>query len=221
MKIVRMISAVVAVGICAMAACANATTVSYTVTTWSDQYPAPTDPPEGSPWGSDGYPGDTVTMATYTGTLDLTPGTYELKINTLDWLIDYTYGGTETEWDYPDHWSELFFDITAVRDISFDGGPTGSLSQTGSLHCTWDNDFLSIDEGSTSSFTVGGFRVDVTPLGIDEFGGTDFPGAPYGNPWAQPSRDVMAEFVVTAIPEPGTMLFAGLGLLALLWKRKK
>jgi hypothetical protein len=35
-------------------------------------------------------PGDAVELQACAGTLDLTPGTSELKINTLLWAIDYT-----------------------------------------------------------------------------------------------------------------------------------
>ena len=101
-----------AVVIFVMAMSAGATTVNYTVSGWGPtQYPGPVTPPEGSPRGPSGYPGDTVELVTYTGTLDLTPGTYDLKINTLLWSVDFTYAGTDTQWDYPAHWSDLLFNI--------------------------------------------------------------------------------------------------------------
>ena len=173
-----------------------AETINYTVSGWGpNQYPSDTTiGPEGCVWGVDGYPGDTLGMVTYTGTLDLTPGTYELKINTFEWTIDYTYGGTETDCG---NWSDVLHNITAVRSISFSGGPSGSLGQTMVLTNKWDNDYVTIDEGGTASFTVGGYQVDVTPLRVDQFWGTNFSG---GNPWTQPGVDIVAKFVVTKLP---------------------
>ncbi len=194
---------------------ATADVVSYTVTGWAHQYPAPTTPPANAPWGVNGYPGDTLEMVTYTGALDLTPGTYTLKINLLEWTIDYTYGGTATD---PNAWSDLTFNDTAIRSISFASGPSGFLSQTARLEATWENDFLTINGGPTSSFTVGGFHVDVTPLGLPEVGGSNFSGS---NPWAQPSRDIMARFDVTAIPAPGAALLSVIGLSILGYIRKR
>jgi len=198
-----------------MAMSAGATTINYTVSGWgATQYPGPVTPPEGSPWGPDGYPGDTVELKTYTGTLDLTPGTYELKINTLCWKVDYTYAGTDTQWDYPDHWGQPSFDIDAARGMSI-GTAVGSLSQAGLLVVTWYNDDLSFAIGSTTSFTVEGYRVDVTPLGLAPETNI-FPAG--GHPWVQPERDVIARFDVT--PEPATLCLLGLGGLALLRKRR-
>ena len=144
----RKLITICAVIIFAVALSAGATTVNYTVSGWANQYPASITPPASAPWGVNGYPGDTLEMVTYTGTLDLTPGTYNLKINTLNWTIDYTYGGTATN---PDDWSVVFHNITAIRSISFDGGPSGSLSQTALLENQWENDFLTVEEGATSS----------------------------------------------------------------------
>ncbi|MCC7145475.1 MAG: PEP-CTERM sorting domain-containing protein [Phycisphaeraceae bacterium] len=195
----------------AIATSAGAVTISYTVDTWGpNQYPAATIPPANAPWGVDGYPGDTLELATYTGVLDLVPGTQTLKINTLNWTIDYTYGGTATD---PDAWSNIYHTITASRGISFASGPSGSLSQTAQLENQWENDFLTLDAGTTSSFVIGSYQVDVTPLGISQFGGSDFSGS---NPWVQPSVDVLASFTVTLIPEPATLSLLALGSLALI-----
>jgi hypothetical protein len=153
-------------------------------------------------------------MTTYTGSLDLTPGTYELKLNTFEWTIDYTYGGTETD---PDDWSDVLHDFTAGRVISFDGGPSGSVSQQGLLKNSWDNDYVTLYEGLTSSFVVGGFKVDVTPLGT-AFHGTDFGG---GAPWTQPDEDIVGRFDVTIIPAPGAVLLGLLGLGGVAWVKRR
>ena len=201
--------------ILAVAGTAGADSVTYTVSGWGPtQFPGPVTPPEGSPWGPDGYPGDTVELQTYTGSLtipDLLLGqstTFTQKINTVLWTIDYTYAGTETQWDYPDHWSDLSFDINAPRGITI-GTASGSLSQTGLLESTWFNDYLSFSAGSKTSFLVGTYRVDVTPLGLARVGGSNFSG---DNPWIQPSRDLMAKFDVTLVPEPVTMAGLMLGI---------
>jgi hypothetical protein len=196
-----------AAAIFALAVPAGATIVNYTVSGWGpNQYPASITPPDTAPWGVNGYPGDTLELVTYTGTLDLTPGTYNLKINTLKWTIDYTYGGTATD---PEDWSDIFHNITAIRSISFDGGPSGSLGQTALLESQWENDFLTINEGSGSSFIVDGFQINVTPLGLN-LEGTDFSGS---NPWVQPESSITARFDVVSVPEPATMLLLSLGSL--------
>jgi hypothetical protein len=174
------------------------------------QFPSDLVVPDNAPWGPDGYPGDTVELQTYTGTLDLTVGTTVQKINTLLWTIDYTYGGT------PEPWPDITFDFATPRNISIDAGPAGNLNQNGHLLVNYYNDYLSLLSGSATSFVVQGYQVTVTPLGLSEVGGSNFDG---NNPWVQPSRDVMAEFVVTQIPEPATMVLLGLGGLLLRGKK--
>jgi hypothetical protein len=193
----------------ALVSSAAAVTVTYTVGgTGPMQFPAATTPPAGSPWGPSGYPGDTVLLEAYTGTLDLSPGTYILKINTLQWTIDYTYGGTETCWDYLECWSELSFPVSAPRSITVHTS-NGTLAQTGLLECLWDNDYLALAGGSPVGFSISGVSVQVTPLPFDRtaaFWGKPSPLATQPPreiqcdiPCVQPPRDLFAEFVVDGI----------------------
>jgi hypothetical protein len=207
-----------------------AITVSYTVDGWGPTYYPGNPVPAGAPHLLDGYgyPGDAVGLVTYTDTLNLTPGTYYQKINTLSWDVNYTYNGTDDLWtndtDLPrsTYWPELQFTITAIRSMSFDGGPAASISQLGSLRTNWDNDFLGMSEGLTTTFYVPGYQIDVTPLGLSETEVLIWDGSP---PCSQPSRDVMARFDVTAIPEPATILVWGLlGVVAAgygVWRRRR
>ena len=191
---------------------AQAALVNYTVDgTAPQQFAAPTTPPADAPWGPNGYPGDTVSLQSYTGSFDLTPGTTIQQINTLLWTIDYTYGGTATDPDQ-NAWSDLSFVFNATRNMTIDGVGPVSISQAGSLLSTWDNDYLSLAGGSTVTFYVQGYRVDVTPLAVTQTAGSNFSG---DNPWVQPDQDIMAQFDVTAVPvpEPTTMLAGALLLL--------
>jgi hypothetical protein len=216
----RYFGIVAAIAVClALAGPAAAVTVSYTVDGWGPtSYPGTVTPPANAPWGVNGYPGDTVELLTYTDTIDLYDGaSHTKKINTLLWTVDYTYAGTDDG-----GWAQLQHVIDANRGISFTGGPVGTLSQTGLLENNWDNDFLSFSQGSVTSFVVGGYRVDVTPLVVAPAGA----GGSGGNPWVQPPRDMMAQFVVTElapVPEPVTMagLMMGIGGLVTYIRKRR
>jgi hypothetical protein len=170
---------------------ASAAVVTYTVGGWLGAPPTY----QGPKW----Y-GDTLEMISYSGTLDLTPGMYTQKINTFDWVIDAT-----SDW-------AVYFDVTAgPRGMSFDGGASQDVSQTGLLSCLPDNDYVTINAGPMVSFIVQGYQVDVTPLGFSRSGAGPFNGLP----WPQAESDVMAQFVVTAVPEPMTLGLLGLGGLLL------
>ncbi|HTY88002.1 MAG TPA: hypothetical protein VMB80_11095 [Candidatus Acidoferrum sp.] len=191
---------------------AHGALVIYTVDgVGPQQFAAPTTPPADAPWGPAGYPGDTVELQSYSGSFDLVAGTTVQKINTLLWTINYTYGGTATD---PNAWSDVSFAFNATRNMTIDGVGPVSLTQAGSLLCSWDNDHLSLAGGPTVTFYVQGYRVDVTALGIGPVDGSNFDGS---NPWVQPGQDVMAQFDITEVPvpEPSTMIAGALLLLPL------
>jgi hypothetical protein len=187
------------------------TTVSYTVDGLGPQsFPGPVAPPSTASHVLDGlgYPGDTVELQTYTGTLDLTPGTSTQKINTLLWDVAYTYAGAGDPDDPDAGWQQLSFSLSAARNMTIDGIGPQSISQTGLLNVNWDNDYLSLSAGPTISFIVQGYQVDVTPLAVPEYGASSFPGFPRGTPWSQPDVDIMARFDVAPapVPEPTTLI---------------
>lgn len=196
---------------------AKAVVISYTVDGVApQQYASSVTPPADAPWGTAGYPGDTVALSSYTGTLDLSLGTSVQKINSLLWTVDYTYGGTATD---PNAWSDVVSNISLSRQIQI-GSQTAVIDQTGVLTSSWDNDYLTLNTGSVATIDVDGYTIDITALttpygGAGSDGGaTSFDG---NNPWAQPAQDLYAQFVVTAdtdnavAPEPGSV-FALMGL---------
>ena len=79
----------------------------------------------------------------------------------------------------PINQTDLNLAVNAPRSLQFGLGTADTISQGGLLRVTWENDFLSLADGGTASFLVEGFRVDVTPLGLAEVGGSNFSG---GNP---------------------------------------
>jgi hypothetical protein len=184
---------------------ARATTITYTVDgVAAQQFPSSVTPPTNAPWGTNGYPGDTVEIQAYTNTFDLVAGITTQKINTLLWIVNYTYGGTATD---PNQWSDLDFYPNASRNMTI-GSQTQAFTQLGSLHVTWFTDYLSFSAGSTASFTIDGYEVDVTPLAVpsSSAGGSGNP------PWVQPPQDMMAQFTVTQIPEPATFRITDIGI---------
>jgi hypothetical protein len=193
---------------------AQAVTVNYSVDgVAAQQFASPTTAPAGAPHILDGwgYAGDTVTLGSASGSFDLVNGaSYTLKVNDLLWGVAYTYGGTATDFSQS-AWSDLSFVVNAVRNIHIDTA-TASLSQTGLLKSTWDDDFLSFSAGPMVSLMVQGFQVDVTVNGlpianVDNFNGNVAP--PTGG-FAQTPRDITATFVVSAapasVPDGGTTL---------------
>jgi hypothetical protein len=212
-----------AAAILASGAITQGATIDYSVTGFGPaQYPAPTTPPADAPWGSSGYPGDTVGSNPFNGTLDLTPGAQVLPIGTLTWTINYTYGGTATAWDYPADWSAVTFTVNANTNLSFGGGPAGNIAQSGVLDVEWDDDYLTLNAGTPSTFFVPGYEIVVTPQAIATTRGSNFSGS---NPWVQPTQVVDATFDVTPVPEPTTLivwsLLGGVGIAVGRWRRKR
>jgi hypothetical protein len=209
--------------LCGLVGVASAASVSYTVNGLAAQsFPGPIAPPSTASHVLDGlgYPGDSVALQAYTGTLDLTPGTSIQKINTLQWNVSYTYAGAGDA-DNPDAgWTELSSSPAAIRGISIDGA-TQTLAQTGLLEVNWDNDYLSLSSGETVTLTIPGYEIDITPLGLEQTGASLFPGYPGGTPWLQPDQNVMAQFTVRATPEPATLSLLVLGGLAMLRRKRK
>ncbi|MEI8234943.1 MAG: hypothetical protein WCH57_09690 [Verrucomicrobiota bacterium] len=210
----KTLNSVLALAGLVFASSADATVISYTVDGVAPQQLASSvTPPADAPWGVNGYPGDTVALQSYTGTFDLTVGTTVQKINSLLWTVNYTYGGTATD---PNAWSDVLSNINATRQIQI-GTSTATLSQLGTLDAAWDNDYLGFSGGSTATLSYQGYQIDITPLAVESAGATNFDG---DNPWAQPSQDIYAQFVVSAAPsmanapEPGSIA-ALLGLVAL------
>jgi hypothetical protein len=213
-KWVLLVGVVALLGVCVPA---GAVSVSYTVDPVpAVRFPGPFTPTGASPWGANGYPGDLVGLTGYDeGSLvDLPVGpvgthkTYIQKINTLTWTVDYTYGGTDT-WD---PWPDILQTVPAVRNMTIDGAPADALNQSGLLRNNWHHDYLSMLAGSTTSFLVsaGGveYRVDVTPQSLPEV-------REYRFQTPEATRDVMAKFDVTVVPEPVTMLGVFLGVSGL------
>lgn len=197
------------------AAPAHAGTISITVGGWGPvQFTGPVTPPTTAP-PRDGYKGDTVEFQSFTFDLTLQPGTSTQQINTLLWTIDYTYGGTATD---PEDWSDVTFNLNALRSMSSPGLTIDPLSQAGTLTSTWDNDFLSFSPGGTVSFFTQGYQVQIAPLGL-EVAGSNFAG---DNPWVQPDQPVYAQITVKAVPDSGsTLALVGCALVGLGALRRK
>ena len=199
---------------------AHAILVPYTVDEVAPlQLASPIAAPADAPWGPNGYPGDTLSLQSYSGAFDLTVGTSIQKINTLNWTVDYTYGGTATD---PNAWNDVNSNFTLSRQIQI-GSQTAILNQTGLLSASWANDYLNLDASPVTTLYLQGYKIEITALATpyggagSDGGATTFDG---GNPWGQPSQDIYAQFVVTeasgmaAAPEPGSIA-ALMGLAAL------
>lgn len=218
----RALSLVVALALgCLGAGSALAYSINFTVAgTGPMHFPGPVTPPANAPWGPNGYPGDTVELEGLNSVLNFSgPTSFVQKIGVLKWTIDYTYAGTATD---PNDWSDLAFDVNGGRGMTV-GSSAGTLSQMGLLEVTWDNDFLTLLQGSTQVFVVDRHRIAVTPLGLAREGGSNFAG---GNPWVQPNRDIMGRFDIEDVPEPsafatGSMLLSFFGAIKLRLLRRK
>ncbi len=194
--------------------------ISYTAGAWGPhQFPADITPPSNAPHGTNGYPGDTLGIETYSGdAADWAPGTYVVPMGLLNWTIDYTYGGTETD---PDDWSEVTHNFDVTRQLTI-GGVTEDIVQSGLLENTWHNDYVTFYDGQTTTFNnVNGYQIDVTPLGFARTAGSSFSG---GAPWVQPDIELFAQFVVSdapVIPVPGAAVLGMLGLGIVGWVQRR
>lgn len=199
---------------------AEATQVSYTVGGWGpQQFPGPFTPTASSPHGPDGYPGDTIEFAGYTGSLTLPDGPVGTqtqliqKINTLLWTVDYTYGGTDT-WD---PWPDIHQPFSTSRGITVGGAPADALSQGGELLNNWYYDYLGLSGGTTTTIYTGTWKIEITPLSLPQVKMNNWSGSA---PWTQNDRDVMAQFDITVVPEPAALTLLAIGTLALVRRRR-
>jgi len=177
-KLVYKTIAAAAILALALSAPGLAVTVNYTVGgTGPMQYPGPDPVPSGCSCtvpANNAYPGDTVEFSAYAGTLDLTPGVYYQKINSLNWTVDYTWAGRDCAFYCGGGWDELYHNVSAARSMTI-GSQTLALAQTGVLENGWDDDWLSFSAGSTISFLVQGdpgmwYTVQVTPVAFARTG---------------------------------------------------
>lgn len=191
-------------------------------------FPGPVTPPATAAHILDGqgYPGDTVGLLGYSGTLDLSIASQVLQINTLQWTVNWTYAGAGDPNNPDAGWVELLFNLALPRTLQI-GASSNSISQAGTLEVNWDTDYLTLLDGPTTTFYEGGYQVDVTPIGIARLG-ADIPNL--NAPWVQADLAVMARFDVTAVeaatvPEPSSMIttsllslvFGGAGW----WRKRK
>ena len=220
---------------------ANAETITYTVDGWGAQHfpgtaadtftytpaappdvPAGNYSPDGYYWGPDGYPGDQVQLQSYSDSIDLHDGAvYTKQIGTLLWTGFYTYAGDGNASDPNENWQQLAFNFGTPRNITI-GTATGSLTQGGLLECNWDDNYISFAAGSTVSLYVPGYRVDITPLPVGRYAAGGWTG-PQPDGVVLPSQEIMAQFDVTAIPEPSALILfsmCAISLLAYAWRRQ-
>lgn len=226
-RLVRRVALTIA--ILAMAVPAQAA-ISYAVGGTGEMlFPGPNTPPPTAAHELDGqgYPGDMVEFVAFSDMLVLTPGTSVLKINTLRWNVDWTYAGDGNPLDPDAGWVQLLFNFVASRTMTI-GSSTGNISQPGSLEVNWDNDYLTISGGSTTSFSVPGYQIDVTPIGIARHEGVGVGLWAGTAPWPQADVDVMAQFDITevaaAVPEPASIIVWSLVALTVggvSWRRRR
>ena len=197
-------------GAMAATATARAATISYSVTGVSAaNSPSPLVAPSDSVFGADGYPGDSVGLDAYSGTLDLTPGVQTIALNTLQWTVNPTYYGGETG-----PWPEFDFAQNLNRSITLDG-VTGGLTQSGSIHSTYYDDTLSVAASASRSLIVDGYRVTIT--------GQPTAPADAGDWGAQAPQTLYATVNIAAVPEPSTwaMMILGVGAIGAVLRRNR
>ena len=205
---------------------ARAATISYSVAgVAAANSPSPLVAPADSVFGADGYPGDSVGLDAYSGTLDLTPGVQTIALNTLRWTVNPTYYGGETG-----PWPEFDFTQNLNRSITLDG-VTGGLTQSGSIHSTYFTDTLSVAASTSNSLIVDGYRVTITaqptaPVDASDWGAqtpqtlyatVDISAAPKLPTPGAPDHSI------AAVPEPSTwaMMILGIGGLGAVLRRRR
>ena len=202
----------------------GATIVNYTADGWGpQQFPGQyaNYPDETWTHGANGYPGDTIEMASYTGTLELPDGPVGThtqvtqKIGTLEWSVDYTAGGETDNWA---SWVAQHLPFDTSRGLNING-VSAALDQSGELVNDPYFDYLGLSGGTTATFLVSGmWQIEVTPQSLPQVQMNNWSGSA---PWVQNSRDIMGQFDITVVPEPATMSLLALGTLTLIRRKRK
>jgi hypothetical protein len=144
-------------------------------------------------FGDPSLPGDFVTLVPAPGTVDLSSGPVDVKINTLDFLAQASDYGSPT----------YTVNIAQVMHLSYNSAVNNQLLQSGTLAIS-SSDILNLQGGAATSFVFPGLgTVKVTPLALVT--------QPNGGGHAY--YDHMARFEFTPVPEPSTVIAGALLLL--------
>jgi len=140
-------------------------------------------------------PYDIVTLDAYSGSLALDVGIPQIaEVNPLQFAAGYNRYDTVTGDPFPS-------DVTRTMTVN---GVAGSISQAGTIDVS-SADTIHLGTGPASFFDLPGYLLSVTPLSLTvgpNDGSAVLDGA------------VKASFLLTAVPEPISMIFFGTGLVA-------